>query len=62
MGDKQKTEWFDPKEIDENADLHFSTEFSDEAEEFTYKRYKLAHYANKQKLEDYQLVIDAIQN
>lgn len=46
MKNKQPTEWFDPKEIDRNEDLQFSTEFSDEAQEFTYKRYKLAHFAN----------------
>jgi hypothetical protein len=41
MKDKLSTRWFNPKELDAEEDIDFSTDFTCSEDELTYKRYKL---------------------
>ena len=41
MADKLPTRWYNLEEIDEMDDVQYSTEFTDEADELLYKRYKM---------------------
>lgn len=44
MKTKLSTDWFDPAEIDKDDEMIFSEDFTDEGDEFTYKRYKVSHW------------------
>jgi hypothetical protein len=41
MMNKMDTSWYDPDVIDNYDELNFSTEWTDEADDIMYKRYKL---------------------
>ena len=41
MADKLPTEWYDLQEIDDAEDVQYSTDFTDEADDLVYKRYKM---------------------
>jgi hypothetical protein len=44
MANKLGTDWYNLEEIDKGDELLFSTDFSDEAENELYKRYKMKHH------------------
>ena len=44
MANKLDTEWYDPSRIDNYDQLDFSTEWTEEADDLMYKRYKMAKH------------------
>lgn len=44
MANKKDTYWYDLKAIDEAEQVEYSTDFTDQADDAMYKRYKLLHY------------------
>jgi len=61
MKNKLKSRWFNLEDVDEDEDIQFSTDFTDEGEDFMYKRYKVLHYESRQRVEEYQDVITGLQ-
>lgn len=41
MADKLPTEWYDVKAVEEAEHVQYSTDFTDQAEDMVYKRYKM---------------------
>jgi len=58
MSDKLETRWYDLNQIDNNDDMNLSTDFSDEADDLTYKRYKMTQYHLNQSVHEYAEMIE----
>ena len=61
MENKLGTRWFDLEELDKEDDIVFSTDFTDEADDLNYKRYKVNLAEAKETIEEYQELIDTLQ-
>lgn len=60
MANKQGSYWYDLKAIDDGAQIEYSTDFTDAADDALYKRYKLARFRSRESVKDHQAKIDKI--
>jgi hypothetical protein len=58
MNDKLDTRWYNLNQIDNNEDMNLTTDFTSEAEDLTYKRYKMTQYHISQSVHEYAEMIE----
>ena len=57
MDNKLKSRWYNPEDVDNAEDVVFSTDFTDEADDLMYKRYKINYLEQKETIQEYQEAI-----
>jgi len=58
MENKLDTRWYNLDEIDAADDIQYSTDFTEEADDLVYKRYKLQLFDIGQSVTQYHELID----
>lgn len=57
MANKKETYWYDLKAIDDGNQVEYSTDFTDQADDLMYKRYKLLRFQTRESVKDHQVRI-----
>jgi hypothetical protein len=61
MADKLPTQWYDLNKIDKFDEIEYSTEFTEEADDLMYKRYKMQQHKAKEGILEYSEAIENLQ-
>ena len=61
MADKLPSHWYNMEKLDEKPEAENSTEFTDEADDVLYKRYKVTMFQAHQSVLEYEKIVDQLQ-